>query len=97
LKISFLAKQVFRILRFHIETKRVLNLVEVLTTLRCCCLQVQNLDWIIIIINNWCNDLHLHFTPSANLKDYLKIKVDLLEDSYELIKKVEYFEERATC
>jgi hypothetical protein len=43
LKVGFLAKQDFRILEFHIETKRVLNLVGVLITLRCCCLQVQNL------------------------------------------------------
>jgi hypothetical protein len=35
----------------------------------------------------------MHFTPNAYLKDYLKIKVGLIEDSYELIEKVEYFEE----
>ncbi len=87
MKVGFLVKQVFRILGFHIEIKIVLNLVDVLTTLRCRCLQVQNLDWIIIIINNPPNDLHLHFTPHADLKDYLKTKVGLVEDSHELIKK----------
>jgi hypothetical protein len=79
-------------LEFHIETKKVLNLVGVLTTLRCC-LQVQNLDRIIIIINDWPNDLHMHFTPNVDLKVYSKTKVGLVEDNYELIKKFEYFEE----
>jgi hypothetical protein len=37
--------------------------------------------------------LHLDFIPNANLKDYLKTKVGLVEDSYELIEKVKYFEE----
>jgi hypothetical protein len=40
-KFGFLATQVFKILGFHIETEKVLNLVGVLTTLRCCCLQVH--------------------------------------------------------
>jgi len=92
-KVRFLAKQIFRILGFHIETEKILNLVGVLTILRCHCLEVQNLDRIIIIINNQPNDLHMHFTPNAYLKDYLKIKVGLIEDNYELIEKVEYFEE----
>ncbi len=68
-----------------------LNLVGVLTALRCCCF--QNLDQIIIIINNRPNDLHLDFTPNVDLKDYFKTKVGLVEDSYELIEKVKYFEE----
>jgi hypothetical protein len=87
LKVGFLAQQVFKILEFHIEIKRVLNLVGVLTTQRCFCLQVQNLDRMIIVVNSQPNDLHLHFTPNANLKDYLKTKVSLVEDNYELIKK----------
>jgi hypothetical protein len=29
----------------------------------------------------------------VNLKDYLKVEIALIEDSYGLIKEVEYFEE----
>lgn len=32
-------------------------------------------------------------TPNPDLKDYLKIKVGLVEDNYDLIKKAKYFEE----
>jgi hypothetical protein len=35
----------------------------------------------------------LNCTPNANLKDYLKVEVGLVENNYELIEKVEYFEE----
>jgi hypothetical protein len=34
----------------------------------------------------------LNCTPNANLKDYLKVEVGLVENNYELIEKVEYFE-----
>jgi hypothetical protein len=42
-----LAKHIFEILRFQIETKRVFNLVGDLIILRCYHLQVENLDRII--------------------------------------------------
>ncbi len=65
-------------------------LTNVLIALRCCHLQVQNLDWIISIINNWPDDLHLNCTSNVYLKDYLKVEIGLIEDSYGLIKKVKF-------
>jgi hypothetical protein len=88
LNIGFFVKQVFGILRFQIEIERGLNLVGVLIALRHCCLQVQNLDRIITIINNWHDDSHLNSTFYVDLKDYLKMKINLAN---ELIKEVEYF------
>jgi hypothetical protein len=49
------------------------------------------LDWIITIIKNWPNDPHLNCTPNVDLKDNLKVEIDLA--NYELIEKVAYFEE----
>ncbi len=68
------------------------SLINVLTTLKHCHLQVQNLDQIIIIINNWPNDPRQNCTPNGNLKDYLKVEVILVEENYELIKEIEFFE-----
>jgi hypothetical protein len=85
LNVGVFVKQVFGILRFQIEIERVLNLMGVLTTLRCCHLQVRNLNWIIIIINNWRDDSHLNCTFYLDLKDYLKVKINLAN---ELIKKL---------
>ncbi len=49
--------------------------------------------WIIIIINNWPNDLHLNYKPNVDLKDYSKVEIGLVKDNYELIEEVEYFKE----
>jgi hypothetical protein len=91
--VGFLVKHVFGILGFQIEIEIVLSLIRVLRTLKRCYLQVQNLDKIITIINNWLDDPCQNFTPYANLKDYLKVEVILVEKNYELIKEVEFFEE----
>jgi hypothetical protein len=48
--VNFLAKQIFGILGSQIEIKRVFNLVKVLIALRCCHLQMENLDHIIIVV-----------------------------------------------
>jgi hypothetical protein len=48
--------------KVQIEIERVLNLANVLTTLKHYYLQVQNLDQIIIVVNNWLNDLCLNYT-----------------------------------
>jgi hypothetical protein len=50
------------------------NLTSVLIALRHWCLQVQNLDQIISIINKWLDDLHLNYTPNVDLKDNVNIK-----------------------
>ncbi len=67
-------------------------LASVLIALRHSCLEVQNLDQIITIINNWLNNSHLNCTPNMNLKNYLKAEIGLTKDNYEQIEKVEYFE-----
>jgi len=69
---------------FEIETKKMFNLAGVLTTLKRCSLQVQNLDWIITIINNWPNDPRWNCTTNANLKDYLKVEIVLVKFLKEL-------------
>jgi hypothetical protein len=52
-----------------------------------------NLDHAIIIINNWHVDPHLNCTLNVDLKYYLKVKVGLTKDNYEMIEIAEYFEE----
>jgi hypothetical protein len=64
-----------------------------LTFLKHYCLQVKNLNRITIIINNWPDDSSLNYTPNANLKKYLKDEDGLVEDNYELVEEVKYFEE----
>jgi hypothetical protein len=54
--LGFLGKQVFGILEFQIDIEKMFSLIGVLIALKHCCLQVQNLDQIISIINKWPDD-----------------------------------------
>jgi hypothetical protein len=54
--VGFLAKQILGIPRSQIEIERGFSLVGVLTTLKCCRLQVDNLDCIITVVKNWPDD-----------------------------------------
>jgi hypothetical protein len=72
---SFLAKEIFGILGSQIETKPVFCLVGVLIALRHCRLQVENMDQIINLVNNWLDDLCVNCKPNFDFKQYLKTKV----------------------
>jgi hypothetical protein len=91
---AILAKQMLGIPGFQVETKRMFSLASVLKTLRCCHLQVENLDKIIIVVKNWSNDPCLNHMTDSNFKDYVKSEVALVEENYEFIEESEYFEER---
>jgi hypothetical protein len=60
--------------------------------LKCHCLQLKILDWIITLVKNWLDDLHLNCIANANFKKYIKFEVTLVEENYELIEEFEYFE-----
>jgi hypothetical protein len=63
------------------------------TTLRRCRLQVENMDRIIIVVKNWPNDPHANCKPHSNFKQYLKAKEYLAEDNYNLMEYIKLFEE----
>ncbi len=66
-------------------------LVKVLTCLWHCRLQVENVDWIVIVMKNWPSDPHLNCKKKMDLKKYMKVKTFLVNDNYDLIEEVEYF------
>jgi len=59
------------------------GLAKVLTTLRHCHLQVENMDLTIIMMNNWHDDMCANC--KLNFKQYLKIEKSLEEENYNLI------------
>ncbi len=77
----------------QIETKWVFSLAGVLKALRCSRLQVENMDWIIIVVKNWSNDLHANCKPHSNFKQYLKIEKSLAKDNYNVMEEHNLFEE----
>jgi len=40
------------------------------------------------VVKNWFDDLCLNCTPNVDLKDYMKVEVVLVEENYQLIKKL---------
>jgi hypothetical protein len=84
--VGFLAKQIFRILSSQIEINHVFNLTNVWTTLKCCRLQMENMDRIITVVKNWHDDPHHNCKPNTNLKEYLKEEDYLANENYDLLK-----------
>jgi hypothetical protein len=84
--VGFLAKQNFKILSSQIEIKHVFNLANVLITLKCCRLQMENMDRIITVVKNWHDDPHHNCKLNTNLKEYLKEENYLANENYDLLK-----------
>jgi len=59
-----------------------------LTTLRCCCLQVENFDH---HGKKLAKQSMLEWHDKSNSKDYFKVEIALVKENYELILKIEYF------
>ncbi len=56
---SYLVHQILNIVGSHIEIERIFNIDGVVTHLQWFWFQIDNLDLFILIIKNWCNDVHL--------------------------------------
>lgn len=87
--ITFLAKQILGKHVSQIERESVFNLMGVITSLQCCCLQAKNLNHNITIVKNWPNDLCLNCKKKVDMKEYMKVKVSLANKNYDLIEEVD--------
>ncbi len=68
------------------------NIVGVLIALRLLLTSWES--WLVYHYGkNWPNDQCLNCSTNANFKDYIKTKVALVKDNYELIEESNYFEE----
>jgi hypothetical protein len=70
--IGFCARQILGIVGSQIEIERIFSLTRILTSLKKCRLQSENLDKLIFVNKNWLND------PKINCK-YPSTLVDLIE------------------
>jgi hypothetical protein len=82
----FLPNKIFKIPTSHIEIELVFNLVGVLITLKCYYVYVKNMDQIIMVIQNYPNDVLLNRKLNANLNTYMKAKNSLVEKTYHFIE-----------
>jgi hypothetical protein len=67
----------------QIETKRVFSIASVLTTLKHCHLQVENMDQIITVVKNWLDDPCHNCKPNVDLKEYFKEEDSLAMEKYD--------------
>jgi hypothetical protein len=77
LVVGLLAQQILGVVRFQIETKRILSLVGIFTNLKRCCLQIENLKKLIFVNKNWPNDPRIGCKSPSNLVEFLEKDVDL--------------------
>ncbi len=65
---------------FQIEIKIFFSLVGILTNLRRCRLQIENLKKLIFVNKNWPNDPRIGYKFPSNLMEFLEKDVDLKKE-----------------
>jgi hypothetical protein len=63
-----------------IETKRIFSLVEILTNLRRCHLELNNLNFLIFVNKNWPNDAKVNCKAPSNLVDLINSEINLKQE-----------------
>jgi hypothetical protein len=72
----------FGILGSQIEIKHIFIIVGVLTSIRRCTLEVENIDKLVIVLNNWTFDVCMEFDKKGgSFDDFLNEKATLIEDN----------------
>ncbi len=73
LTIRFLAQQILGIVGSQIEIEMIFYLTEILTNLKKCCLQIENLEKLIFVSKNWPNDLRIGCKSPSNVLEFLEM------------------------
>jgi hypothetical protein len=61
----------------QVETEKIVSIFGILTTLRRCRLQIDNLDKLIFVNKNWSSDLHVGCLKLFDLATICEVKSDL--------------------
>ncbi len=77
---GFLTHQILGIVGSQIETKRNFSLAGILTNLKKCCLQLENLENLNFVSKNWPNDLRDECKPPFNLVELIQINLSFEEE-----------------
>jgi hypothetical protein len=68
------------LLDFKLKQKEFFSLAAILTNLKRCRLQTENLEKLIFVNKNWPNDLRIGCKSPSNLVEFLEKDVDLEEE-----------------
>lgn len=80
--------------RSQIETEQIFNIVKILTSLRWCRLNVQNLDKLVMILKNWPNDARTNCSSLVvmGMVEFLKVEDKMLDDFEKELEDFGYFD-----
>jgi len=78
--VGFLAWHILGIIKSQIETERIFFLAWILTNIKGCHLQIQNLEKLIFVNKNWPNDLIIGYKSPSNLLEFLERDINLEEE-----------------
>jgi len=88
-----LARQILGIPANQIETKKIFSIAGILTTLKRCQLQIDNLDKPIFVHKNWPFNLRVGCLKPSNLAIICETKSDLTKElDVEFVDEVEHEE-----
>ncbi len=90
--IDFLIKQILGIVGSQIEIKNIFSLTEILTNLKRCHLQLDNLEKWIFMNKNWLNDARMGCKALNNLVMLIAFKLDLEQELNEFESSFEQHE-----
>ncbi len=78
-----------------VEIEQIFNMVGVITSLRHCWLEIENLDKLVFIMKNWLNDPRFGCTIGLpnSIEEYLKIEDDMILKNENFIVNFNLFEE----
>ncbi len=83
--IGLFAKQILGIPRSQIGIECVFNISSVLTMLKCCKLQVNFFNCIIIVVKNWPNDPYLNHSWHIDLMNFMEVQNFIGQINYDVI------------
>jgi hypothetical protein len=77
---TFIVCQILGIVGFQIETERIFSLVGILTNLKRCHVQLDNLNKIIFVSKNWPSDLRVGCSSPSSLIELIEADLVLAEE-----------------
>jgi hypothetical protein len=73
----FFSRQILRIISSQIEIERIIFLIHILTNLKNCHLQLENLENLISVSKNWPNDVRVGCKALSGLLELIDCEIDL--------------------
>jgi hypothetical protein len=86
--VGFLARQILRIVGSQIKIEMIFSLVGILINLRRCPLQLENLEQLYFVSNNWFNDHRVGCKSPSDLVEFIEMDEQLEKEYLQNMKQM---------